>query len=416
MISEEKQPGTGKNHYLHYTTNFLPFVPAIACGRQFPTSSNGCHIPFGWGIMRGENCFPDFSFEEPNVNILPIFQAWLLMIFIQFTPFTGTENHQRVTFVPKDSPNIQCVIESTCVTGPASEKVLAATIWFTGPVETAGSLSAVIIGVDKKRTLANMEDAEGIDQVPPNTNEKMTLFPGKKARMAVFHNNRIARATCLSEKGTTTREVEFTHNDVRALITYDPAKGVQKVRFTIPGAGSDAEFVAMPSESGTSGQKTEKAPKPARAASHEIIKEYSGLISASLSLAPGGKMPMKAAEEEQLVIDNQEKYQQFVSRIYPDVVTMTNPAPKSEDPLLQMAPIDFPRERLIVFMAHDGMYGKIELKDITEKDGVLTLHGSYSKPTLNELGMSQPMGVGRYRAFLLKADAPKLELDIQKEP
>lgn len=350
------------------------------------------------------------------MNILPIFQAWLLMIFIQFTPFTGTENHQRMAFVPKNSTDIQCVIESTCVKGPNSEKVLASTIWFTGPVETAGSLSAVIIGIDKKRTLANMEDADGIDQVPPNTNEKMTLFPGKKARMAVFHNNRIARATCLSEKGTTTREVEFTHNDVRVLITYNPAKGVQKVRFTIPGTSSDAEFVALPMEPETPEQKAEKAQKISGTTSHEIIKEYQGLISASLSLATGGKMPMKAAKEEQLIIDSQEKYQLFVSRIYPDVVTMTNPAPKSEDPLLQMPPIDFPRERLIVFLAHDGMYGKIELKKITENDGVLTLHGSYSKPTLNELGLSQPMGVGRYRAFLLKSDAPKLELDMQKEP
>ncbi|HNV68074.1 MAG TPA: hypothetical protein PKO06_00150 [Candidatus Ozemobacteraceae bacterium] len=346
------------------------------------------------------------------MNILPLVQTWLLMIFLQFTPFTGQEGQQEHVFTLSGAPGVRFVIDVTSPKNALNQPVLAATGHFQGNPEAVGSLTAVILGFDRLRTLVNIEDADGIDQVPAGTKEQLKLFPGKDDRLAICHDGTITRVNAISEKGTDPREIEFQSDLVKALVVYDQTQGVRKIRLSVDGADS-LEFVAQPVKV-LSTKETMKIGTEADF-KHAIIREYRGLISASLTLNQGRSFAMTPAKAEQIVIDNQKKYQEFVARIYPDVVTKMSPAPKSDDPLLKLPKIDFPRERLIVLLAHDGMYGDMLITNLEEKGRRLQIHCRYDKPSAGETMSAQPMGVGRYRAFVLKSPARKLNILVEKE-
>jgi len=131
----------------------------------------------------------------------------------------------------------------------------------------------------------------------------------------------------------------------------------------------------------------------------EIIQEYHGIVNATRIFENG---TMMSASQENYVINDQKEYKEFVGRIYPKQVTMTNPAPDSDDPLLKQPKIDFEKYSLMVMIRNDGMYGKINLFDIKRKYDPIIVTVEFPALENETMFLAQPNGLGSYLAFVIK--------------
>ncbi len=136
-----------------------------------------------------------------------------------------------------------------------------------------------------------------------------------------------------------------------------------------------------------------------------VMQEYKGIILSNFYPIENGFVAKSIfVFDEQLIISNEKEYNDFISKIYPDEVTKTNPAPESNDPLLKKPKIDFNKNMMVVFIRNDGIYGNIELKEIKdEKDSVVFVI-DYLPLTEESIYMSQPGFplLGVYKAYIIK--------------
>lgn len=114
------------------------------------------------------------------------------------------------------------------------------------------------------------------------------------------------------------------------------------------------------------------------------------------------------------VIRSQADYERFVSAIPQRKIQKKQPAPASEDPLLGLPKVDFPREVLLVAL-RDSMYVHPELGPITARSGDLEVRIVY--PPLGDTAMAAAMhGVGVYAAAVVPAPTGEVRFDEEGEP
>lgn len=96
-----------------------------------------------------------------------------------------------------------------------------------------------------------------------------------------------------------------------------------------------------------------------------------------------------------LVIRNEEEFERFVERIPPTRVQQKQPAPPSDDPLLQRPPMDWEHYSLVAIWSH-SIY--IDCKILsTEREGDdLVLNMAYDAPAEDVSRYAQPLGIGQY--------------------
>ncbi|HBP16530.1 MAG TPA: hypothetical protein DEA08_01890 [Planctomycetes bacterium] len=134
---------------------------------------------------------------------------------------------------------------------------------------------------------------------------------------------------------------------------------------------------------------------------------YAGRIYLDNVAGAGGSLSPR-------LIKTQAEYERFVSAIPQRKIQKKQPAPPSEDPLLEMPKVDFPREVLIVAL-RDSMYVHPELGPITAKDGDLEVQVVY--PPLGDTVMAAAMhGVGVYAAAVVPACSGEVRFVEDGEP
>ncbi len=124
-----------------------------------------------------------------------------------------------------------------------------------------------------------------------------------------------------------------------------------------------------------------------------IAKTYTGRIS--IPMKSPGKIPDKVAAR---VIRDAEAMADFVSMIPKKAITMKQPAPASDDPLLKPLSIDFSKQMVVVVFRTDSMYTPAKLENPRVVAGQLTL--DVTRPPLGA-PMAEAMGIGTYCAVLV---------------
>ncbi len=118
--------------------------------------------------------------------------------------------------------------------------------------------------------------------------------------------------------------------------------------------------------------------------------QYRGFLSVG---GPGSSNPPGGL----LVIRDQKGLDAFISRIPPEQITPTRPAPPSDDPLLAHPRIDFGKSMVLV--AYSGsMLTSVEILEIRAEGNSTRV--SVKREPVKEMS-SVPLGVGRYHCVVV---------------
>jgi hypothetical protein len=110
--------------------------------------------------------------------------------------------------------------------------------------------------------------------------------------------------------------------------------------------------------------------------------------------------PAEVLEREALVVRDRGELEAFIERIPKTRLQKRQPAPPSEDPLLEHPEIDFDRHCMIVLIRGDTPWGGIEVQEMQRDGDRLRIRREH--PPLPEGGpMAQPLGIGAYVALVV---------------
>jgi hypothetical protein len=140
-----------------------------------------------------------------------------------------------------------------------------------------------------------------------------------------------------------------------------------------------------------------------RAVDAQVHTRYAGYI-ALLYTNP----PAQVLQREALLIRDRSAFEAFVDRIPEHKLQKRQPAPPSDDPLLERPTIDFDRHSIVVLVRGDTPWGTIEVRSLQREGDRLLVRSEH--PPLPEHGpMAQPMGIGTYIALVVdRFDGPLL--------
>jgi len=140
-----------------------------------------------------------------------------------------------------------------------------------------------------------------------------------------------------------------------------------------------------------------------------VIKEYEGVVNATVTLVDGN---FQKAGNECFVVTKQNDYLNFIQRIPTRQISMTNPAPKSNDPLLKKPAVKFDKNSILVCIRNDGMYGEIKLVSIDTSGEKAIVTVSFPPIPPDYEMMAQPIDVGKYKAIVIKKMNKPVEFKI----
>lgn len=143
-----------------------------------------------------------------------------------------------------------------------------------------------------------------------------------------------------------------------------------------------------------------------------ILDEYSGMISATLQLVDG---TMTKPGTETFVIRNDEEYTSFTQRIYPYILSPTQPQEENEDRLRRKPPIDFATHMLLVLIRNDNPFGEMQLSNVNaETDPMITI--VRQKALSDAVRYSAfPLELGAYQAYLVKKEDREFQFVVIEE-
>jgi hypothetical protein len=128
---------------------------------------------------------------------------------------------------------------------------------------------------------------------------------------------------------------------------------------------------------------------------------------------PGESFPPKYVEGA-AVIRTQAEYESFVGRIPTHEISMTNPAPESDDPLLKLPPVDFSKVMLLV-AERDSMYVGPQLGAPKQDGGAWEVHVTF--PDEGGAAMAARVyGVGTYHLKVVARFEGEVAFKLQRQP
>jgi hypothetical protein len=183
------------------------------------------------------------------------------------------------------------------------------------------------------------------------------------------------------------------------------------------------EQAATPAERGAPAQEQEAAQAPAQEAQPTpqapggATKMTEGeVFSGRIHLrggGPGESFPPKYVEGA-AVIRTQAEYESFVGRIPTHEISMTNPAPESDDPLLKLPPVDFSKVMLLV-AERDSMYVGPQLGAPKQEGGAWEVHVAF--PDEGGAAMAARVyGVGTYHLKVVARFEGEVAFKLQRQP
>lgn len=162
------------------------------------------------------------------------------------------------------------------------------------------------------------------------------------------------------------------------------------------------------------------APKVAND-SPSVVSEASELIDVHVHARYAGYVrlphidPSQVLAREALVVRDRSAFDAFVDRIPEHRLQKRQPAPPSDDPLLDRPPVDFERRTMVVLIRGDTPWGTIEVKSLHREGDRVRVHREHP-PLPDEGPLAQPMGIGTYVALVVdRFDGPLL-VDDQTTP
>lgn len=140
-----------------------------------------------------------------------------------------------------------------------------------------------------------------------------------------------------------------------------------------------------------------------RAAKLEIVRAWSGRIHLPMA-EPGGEVVVPAP----MFVRDAARYAELVALIPEKQIQKKQPAPPSDDPLLQKPEVDFEKHMIVAVFRADTMYVHPKLSNPRRKDGALVL--DLEHPPLGETAHAAARAdIGTYAAVLVsRADEVKL--------
>ena len=152
----------------------------------------------------------------------------------------------------------------------------------------------------------------------------------------------------------------------------------------------------------------EDSEKKAQSTSIEIKQVYEGQVFERKTLQPS-----TSKSYETMVIRHGEELEQFVARIPKKKIQKKQPAPPSEDPLLNKKDFDWQQSMLIVVMRFDNNYASAPIKHILREEESLVV--VYQPTSLSASRMLASMsGVGTYYMVEIPQESTTVQF-IEKE-
>lgn len=125
-----------------------------------------------------------------------------------------------------------------------------------------------------------------------------------------------------------------------------------------------------------------------------IKKRYCGVADIMVYNPTVSRRPYKKLKP--LVIKNQRQYEQFIRKIPKTIVSMTNPAPKSNDPLLKKPKINF-KYYIMIVVFNSSISTSVEKISFTQNGQLLDVAVRWKKPFMG----AQPIDLGAYCAYIV---------------
>lgn len=143
-----------------------------------------------------------------------------------------------------------------------------------------------------------------------------------------------------------------------------------------------------------------------------ILDEYSGMVSSSILYENG---TTSQASTESFVIRNEAEYTSFVGRIYPYVLSKTEPQVENNDRLRKKPGIDFSQHMLIVLVRNDNPLAEIQLSNINlATDPVIAIVRQKALTDAAKYS-AYPLGYGAYSAYLVKRQDKEFQFIVVME-
>jgi plasmid stabilization system protein ParE len=159
------------------------------------------------------------------------------------------------------------------------------------------------------------------------------------------------------------------------------------------------------------------SPKPgttmpaSRPAAVAVVAKYTGRIG-TMSFDDSGKMVVL---DTPIVIRDANEYGAFIGRIPTREISMTNPSPPSDDPLLKKPPIDFQKHIMVAVIRAESMYLPPDIASVAVADGKLVVEF-----VVRELGdyrnLNQAGGIGTYCAAVVPRHDGAVKFVRQRVP
>ncbi len=137
-----------------------------------------------------------------------------------------------------------------------------------------------------------------------------------------------------------------------------------------------------------------------------FLDEFTGMVSSIIMYDNG---TTSQASTESFVIRNDADYTSFVGRIYPYVLSKTEPLVENDDRLRKKPSIDFTQHMLIVLVRNDNPLAEIQLSNINvETDPMIAI---VRRKALSDAAKysAYPMGYGAYSAYLVKRQDKEIQ-------
>ncbi len=345
------------------------------------------------------------------MSIVPLLQCWILLIFAQIAPLDQLQKDSLYAYTTK-TPSAEITAEILVTAFEVRGKSLFAELKasLTGGTDEAVSSKATLERKDGSWKLVSLDRvADEISQASKGM--KAGYLLGEGGPLLLPPDLRLEReakelpdrkvALPFAKSPIPFRQVVFRQGKSSVEVIYTPKYFLGGFRISIPDMSPElekAEFILSRVKNQGIFMSASVDNFAQLKKDGFIIREYSGVIGVRSNLPNSsiGRVPA-----EYTVINNQDDYKAFVARIPAEQVSMTNPPPRNEDPLLGLPPVDFSREALLVLVANGGMYHDLRLLDFDETGGKNTFHLELKAPDENSLNLAQPQGMGHYRAYVI---------------
>jgi hypothetical protein len=148
----------------------------------------------------------------------------------------------------------------------------------------------------------------------------------------------------------------------------------------------------------------------------EIPSESEQMISSNVVLDSwSGRVYEREAEKNMsIIIRDEQELSAFVATIPKNKIQRKNPAPPSEDPLLNDKKIDFTKEMMVVALRFDNMYAVSNITSVIQGEAGIVVH--VQTPPVGESEMyASVMGIGTYSAVLIPKSAQPIRFAHTQE-